>query len=78
MATLLPAGFALMGLPGAIVALVGSELTRYAILMRTQIRMQTSFAAQDAILSLVLLAVFAGWAAVRLVLGLGVPWALIM
>ncbi|MDP9057309.1 MAG: oligosaccharide flippase family protein [Pseudomonadota bacterium] len=76
MATLLPTGFALMGLPGAIFALLGSELTRYCILMRTQIRIRTNFAVQDAMLSLSLLAVFGGWSGVRLALGLGVPWAL--
>lgn len=77
MAAVLPLGFHLAGLPGALLALPASELTRYAILMTAQRRLGTTFIAQDAGLSLGLLALFAGWVAVRLGSGLGTPWAML-
>lgn len=70
-------GFHWAGLPGALLALPASELARYAILMRAQLRLKTTFVAQDLALSAGLVALFAGWVALRLSLGLGVPWALI-
>lgn len=77
MVTFLPTGFALFGLPGALLALPAAEFTRYLILMRTQLKLGTTFLIQDAALSLGLVAVFGTWIAARLLLGLGVPWALI-
>ncbi|EIZ79012.1 putative membrane protein [Novosphingobium sp. Rr 2-17] len=77
MGTALAGGFALWGLPGALLALPASELARYVILTKTQLRMKLTFLRQDAALSLGLLAIFGGWVLLRLALGLGVPWALI-
>jgi hypothetical protein len=74
MALLLPAGFALKGLPGALLALPASEAVRYAILARTQRRLETSFLGQDTLLTIGLALVFAFWLATRSVLHLGYPW----
>jgi hypothetical protein len=77
MAAVLWAGYEVAGLVGALLALPASELARYAILMRAQVRLRTAFVAQDLALSAGLVALFAGWVLLRLVLGLGVPWALV-
>lgn len=77
MAAFLAAGFALAGLPGAMIALPASELARYLILMRAQLRLKTTFVMQDAVLTVGMVALFASWIAVRLALGFGVPWALL-
>lgn len=75
MAAVLPSGYALAGLPGALVALPMAEFTRYLILLRAQRRMGATFALQDAGLSLGLATLFGCWIGLRLMLGLGVPWA---
>lgn len=76
MAAVLWGGYEVAGLVGALLALPASELARYAILMRAQVRLKTTFIGQDLALSLGLAALFAGWVVLRSVLGLGVPWAL--
>jgi O-antigen/teichoic acid export membrane protein len=75
MAVVIPTGFALFGLPGALLALPAGELTRYLILMRTQLRLQATFIAQDLIFSFGLALVFSAWIFIRMALGLGLPWA---
>jgi O-antigen/teichoic acid export membrane protein len=75
MATALPAGFAVAGLPGALLALLASELARYLALLAAQVRLRTTFLAQDLVLTLGLLALLAIWMLIRLGLGLGMPWA---
>lgn len=77
MAAILPTGFALWNLPGALLALPASELTRYLVLMKAQRRLETTFLVQDAILSLGLLALFVWWITIRLAFGLGLPWSMI-
>jgi len=77
MAIALPAGFAVAGLPGSLIALPTSEATRYLILLRAQRRFKTTFVRQDVALTLALLAALGFWIGVRIALGLGVPWALI-
>jgi O-antigen/teichoic acid export membrane protein len=76
MAAVLWAGFAVAGLAGALLALPASELARYLVLMRTQVRLKTTFVGQDVVLSLALAALFGAWVALRLALDLGVPWVL--
>jgi O-antigen/teichoic acid export membrane protein len=76
-AVCLPLGFHLLGMPGALLALPAAELTRYTMLMRSQLRLGTAYLVQDALLSLGLATLFGGWIALRLALGLGVPWAAI-
>jgi len=76
MAAALPAGFAMFGLHGVFLAMPASELTRYGILMRAQQRLNLTFRRQDMVLSLWLAAIFAGWLALRMALGLGLPWAM--
>jgi O-antigen/teichoic acid export membrane protein len=75
MATVLPAGFALWGLPGALLALPASETMRYLVLARAQIRVRLTFLKQDIALTAGLLALFTAWLAIRLTLGLGAPWS---
>lgn len=75
-AAALPTGFALGGLPGALMALPAGEVSRYLLLLRTQRRLGMTFLRQDATFSLGLLAIGSAWIGVRLALGLGVPWAL--
>ncbi|WP_375285507.1 oligosaccharide flippase family protein [Sphingomonas sp.] len=75
MATVLPTGFALLGLPGALLALPAAEFTRYLMLMQAQRQLGTTFLRQDGLMSLALLGLFGAWIALRLSLGLGVPWA---
>lgn len=75
-AAALPTGFALGGLPGALMALPAGEVSRYLLLLRTQRRLGMTFLRQDATFSLGLLAIGGAWIGVRLALGLGVPWAL--
>lgn len=75
MATVLPTGFALLGLPGALLALPAAEFTRYLMLMQAQRQLGTTFLRQDGLMSLALVGLFGGWIALRLSLGLGVPWA---
>jgi len=77
MAVVLPTGFHMWGLPGALLALPASELMRYAILLKAQRQLRTIFVGQDVVLSLVLLAVFGAWVLLRLTLGLREPWMLI-
>lgn len=76
MAAILPGGFALFGLPGALIALPASGLVRYLMLLRTQRQLGATFLAQDIVLTLGLIGLFGAWIALRLVLGLDVPWAL--
>lgn len=77
MASVLPLGFYTLGLPGALLALPAAEGTRYLMLMRTQRQVGTAYIAQDAVLSVLLFGLFGIWVALRLALGLGVPWHLI-
>lgn len=72
----LPTGFALGGLPGALMALPAGEVSRYLLLLRTQRRLGMTFLRQDGAFSLGLLGLAGAWIAIRLALGLGVPWAL--
>lgn len=75
MAVILPIGFALWGLHGVFLALPASELMRYLILMRAQIRLRMTFVIQDVMLSFGLLALFGCSLAIRLACGLGIPWS---
>lgn len=77
MALVLPLGFSVFGLPGALLALPAAELTRYLMLMQAQRRLGTTFLRQDGLMSLALLGLFGSWIALRLWLGLGVPWSAI-
>lgn len=77
MAAALIAGYELGGLPGALLAMPLSEVARYAILMRAQVRLGTTFVLQDIALTLGLAGLFGSLVGLRLALGLGVPWALI-
>lgn len=76
MGAVLPLGFHWGGMPGALLALPASELVRYLSLLRAQYRIGVAFLAQDVALSLGFVGLFGGWIALRLALGLGVPWAL--
>jgi O-antigen/teichoic acid export membrane protein len=76
MIAMLPAGFALLGLPGAIIALPVAELARYIVLLVVQRSLRLGFALQDAAASLSLFAILGGWLAFRWTLGLGMPWGL--
>ena len=76
MGATLPIGYALCGLPGVFFALPVSEVARYLILLKAQARFRLTYLAQDAALTLALAALFAAWIALRLTLGLNVPWAL--
>lgn len=75
MATILPIGFALWGLTGALLALPASEAMRYLVLARAQVRVRLTFMVQDAALTAGLIALFAGWLTIRLAFGLGLPWS---
>ncbi|SFG20026.1 Membrane protein involved in the export of O-antigen and teichoic acid [Novosphingobium sp. CF614] len=72
----LVAGFSLLGLPGAVLALPASELARYGILRVAQRGLPNTFALQDALFTLGFLALLIAWVTIRVSLGLGVPWAL--
>lgn len=72
----LPTGFALGGLPGALMALPAGEVSRYLLLLRTQRRLGMTFLRQDGAFSLGLAGVAGMWIVIRLTMGLGVPWAL--
>jgi len=72
----LPTGFAVAGLPGAILALPIAELVRYCALAVAQRRLHVAFLRQDVALTVLMVAILAGWIALRQVLGLGTPWAL--
>ncbi len=76
-AALLPLGFAIGGLAGAILALPATELCRYAILLAAQRRARITYVRQDLALTLVLALVVAGWVGIRMAIGLGVPWSMI-
>lgn len=75
MMTLLPAGFALGGLPVALFALPLGELARAAILFFAQRRIGITFLAQDMLLSAGMIIIVFGWMAVRSALALGMPWS---
>lgn len=72
---MLPAGFAIGGLPVALIALPASELARAVILFVAQRRVGITFLTQDVALSAGLLVLVLSWIAVRLALGLGTPWS---
>lgn len=76
MAALLPVGYSLFGLPGALMALPAAECGRYLLLLPTQLREGTTFLKQDVILSLGLALLVGVLVAIRLAMGLGLPWAL--
>jgi O-antigen/teichoic acid export membrane protein len=75
MALVLPAGYAAIGLPGAVLALPAAELARYFALRLGQRRLANGFLLQDLELTLGFIALLAVWLALRVTLGLGVPWA---
>lgn len=75
MMALLPAGFAIGGLPLALFALPASELARTVILFFAQRKIGISFLAQDLLLSAAVAVMVLGWIAVRSSLGLGMPWS---
>ncbi|WBO20858.1 oligosaccharide flippase family protein [Sphingomonas abietis] len=75
MAAVLPLGYALFGLPGAVIALPASELARYGVLRIAQRKLPNSFVGQDAAFTLGFLLVLAAWLAIRAGAGFGVPWA---
>lgn len=73
-ATTMPPGFAGYGLSGAIGGLVAGEAGRFLYLGYCQARHGLGFRRQDLASSLVFIALVAGGAAVRAMLGLGEPW----
>lgn len=77
MAAVLPAGYGIWGLTGAVLALPISESVRYVILIIAQRKADIRFVAQDVTVSLGLAVLLGGWLAIREVAGFGVPWALI-
>jgi O-antigen/teichoic acid export membrane protein len=70
----LPLGFALGGLPGAILALSVVETSRYLLIAAAQWYLGASFLRQDALGTGVMIAVAAAFVAARAYLGLGMPW----
>jgi O-antigen/teichoic acid export membrane protein len=75
MAVALPGGYALLGLPGAILALPFAELVRYGVLVAGQRRGHGTFVGQDLGVTLLLLAMLGLWLAGRMMVGVGMPWA---
>lgn len=59
----LPLGIAYLGIAGAIIGIVVAEAARYVPLWAAQKREHLSFARHDAILTIAMLALFAGWLA---------------
>ena len=51
---------------------------RYIILRASQRQLGTTFVTQDVAVTVCLFAVFAAWIMIRLALGLGIPWALLL
>jgi hypothetical protein len=76
MAIVLPVGYALFGLPGAVLALPASEFARYGALRTAQRTLPDNFARQDVVFTLGFLLLLGAWLVIRLSLGLGMPWAL--
>ena len=74
MVVALPVGFAVGGLPGAILGLTVVEVVRYVLILATQLRLGGGFLLQDGASTAVMLVVAAAFVAARMYLGLGVPW----
>lgn len=71
LAVAMPFGFAMYGMAGAVIALMVSELVRYATILFGQFRERMQFFAQDLVATLILLAAFSAFTWLRGSLGLG-------
>lgn len=76
LAATLPLGFTLMGFPGAVIAMVLTELFRYAFVAVGQYKVKMTFWRQDAIATVVGLVLVLLLLAARIELGFSTPWGL--
>lgn len=77
LALALPAGYYLVGFPGAIAAIILSEAARYVFVGIGQYRIRQTFWLQDAMAVVAALAVAALVVSIRMALHLGTPWSLL-
>lgn len=69
-----PAGYAKLGMAGAIGSIICAEVARYAAVYAFQRRIRLSFGIQDTVATLVLAAASVMWIGLRLVFEMGTAW----
>jgi O-antigen/teichoic acid export membrane protein len=74
LAVLLPSGYLTMGLVGAILALIVTEVVRYGLVLIAQSKAGLTFRAQDFVATALVTATMILWLVLRQLLSLDLPW----